>query len=174
MGLRTAEEYLEGLRDGRTIYFRGERVPDLMEHPELRVGAEHTALDYHLAEDEAHRDLFTAMCPETGERVSRYFLPPANTEDLLKRREMIETSTRVGSGVVLLIKEIGTDALFSLRLVARQIDEKYGTGYLDRVKNYHAECRDRDLSMAVAQTDAKGDRSRLPSQQTHPDYYVRI
>ncbi len=174
MGLRTAEEYLEGLRDGRTIYFRGERVPDLMEHPELRVGAEHTALDYHLAEDEAHRDLFTAMCPETGERVSRYFIPPANTEDLLRRREMIETSTREGSGVVLLIKEIGTDALFSLRLVARQIDEKYGTGYLDHVMNYHAECRGRDLSMAVAQTDAKGDRSRLPSQQTHPDYYVRI
>ena len=40
MGLRTAAEYLEGLRDNRTIYFRGERVPDLMEHPELRVGAE--------------------------------------------------------------------------------------------------------------------------------------
>ena len=75
MGLRTAAAYLEGLRDGRTIYFRGERVPDLMEHPELRAGAEHTALDYRLAEDEAHRDLFTAVSPETGERVSRYFIP---------------------------------------------------------------------------------------------------
>ena len=63
MGLRTAAAYLEGLRDGRTIYFRGERVPDLMEHPELRAGAEHTALDYRLAEDEAHRDLFTAVSP---------------------------------------------------------------------------------------------------------------
>ena len=138
-----------------------------MEHPELRAGAEHTALDYHLAEDEAHRDLFTAICPDSGDRVSRYFLPPANTEDLLKRREMIETSTREGSGVVLLIKEIGTDALFSLRLVARQIDEKYGTGYLDRVKNYHAECRDRDLSMAVAQTDAKG-RPQPPAVPADP------
>lgn len=174
MGLRTAAEYLEGLRDNRTIYFRGERVPDLMEHPELRVGAEHTALDYRLAEDKVTQELFTEVFPETGERVSRYFIPPAGTEDLLKRREMIEMSTRAGSGVVLLIKEIGTDALFSLYLVARQVDQKYGTDYLGRVKKYHVECRDRDLSMAVAQTDAKGDRGLLPSKQIHPDYYVHI
>jgi aromatic ring hydroxylase len=174
MGLRTAEQYLEGLRDGRTVYFRGERVPDILVHPELRIGAEHTALDYRLAEDPAHRDLFTATLPETGERVSRYFVPPAGAEDLLKRREMIETSTREGEGVVLLIKEIGTDALFTLNLVARQVDARYGTGYLERVRAYHAACRDRDLSLAVAQTDVKGDRSLLPSQQTHPDYYVRI
>ena len=174
MGIRTSEEYLEGLRDGRTVYFRGERVPDILTHPELRAGAEHTALDYTLAEDPQYQDLFTTTMPDTGERVSRYFIPPASAEDLLKRREMIETSTREGSGIVLLIKEIGTDALFTFNLVARQVDEKYGTNYLERVQKYHAECRDRDLSMAVAQTDAKGDRSLLPSQQTHPDYYVHI
>ena len=28
--------------------------------------------------------------------------------------------------------------------------------------------------MAVAQTDVKGDRSRGPTEQVHPDYYVRI
>lgn len=174
MGLRTADEYLTGLQDGRTVYFRGERVEDILAHPELRSGAEHTALDYRLAEDPQHQDLFTAIMPDTGERVSRYFIPPASAEDLLTRREMIETSTREGSGVVLLIKEIGTDALFTLTLIARRVDEQYGTNYLERVRNYHAECRTRDLSMAVAQTDVKGDRSLLPSQQTHPDYFVRI
>lgn len=174
MGLRTAEEYLEGLRDGRVVYFRGERVDDIIDHPELRIGVEHTAIDYRLAEDEKYRDLFTTMLPETGERVSRYFVPPASADDLLKRREMIETSTREGVGVVLLIKEIGTDALFTFHLIARRVDEKYGTNYLERVRNYHAECRTRDLSLAVAQTDVKGDRSLLPSQQIHPDYYVRI
>jgi aromatic ring hydroxylase len=34
--------------------------------------------------------------------------------------------------------------------------------------------RAEDLALAVAQTDVKGDRSLGPSQQTHPDYYVRI
>lgn len=174
MGLRTAEQYLEGLNDGRSVYFRGKAVPNILDHPELRAGAEHTALDYRLAEDPKHAELFTATMPDTGERVSRYYIPPTNTEDLLKRREMIETSTREASGVVLLIKEIGTDALFAMTLNAKKVDEKYGTDYLARVQKYHTECRSRDLSLAVAQTDAKGDRSLLPSQQEHPDYYVRI
>ncbi len=174
MGLRTAQEYLGGLQDGRTVYFRGKKVPDVLAHAELRAGAEHTALDYRLAEDPRYEDLFTATIPETGERVSRYFVSPKNTEDLLKRREMIETSTREGNGVVLLIKEIGSDALFALTLNARRVDEKFGTNYLERVQAYHAQCRSRDLSLAVAQTDAKGDRGLMPSQQAHPDYYVRI
>ncbi|MSS71248.1 MAG: hypothetical protein EXS64_07145 [Candidatus Latescibacteria bacterium] len=174
MGVRTAEAYLEGLRDGRAVFFKGERVEDVTAHPDLGVGARHAALDFELAEREAYREMMTCLCPETGETVSRYFVPPASTADLLHRREMVETSTRMGGGVVLLIKEIGTDALFTLSLIARLADQKYGTGYLERVRKYHAYCRDMDLSMAVAQTDVKGDRGKGPSDQAHPDYYVRI
>ena len=31
-----------------------------------------------------------------------------------------------------------------------------------------------DLSFAMGLTDIKGDRGLRPSQQVHPDYYVRI
>jgi aromatic ring hydroxylase len=30
--VRSAEEYLDGLRDGREVYYRGERVADVVEH----------------------------------------------------------------------------------------------------------------------------------------------
>ena len=174
MATRSVAEYKAGLNDGRTLFFKGNRVEDVTRHPDLGVGAEHASLDFALAEDAAYRDLMTFKIPETGETISRYFVSPTNTDDLLKRREMIETSTRLGSGVVLLIKEIGTDALFALSLVAKRIDEGYGTDYLKRVEAYHQHCQQEDLSMAVAQTDVKGDRSLAPSEQTHPDYYVRV
>ncbi|HEX2171479.1 MAG TPA: 4-hydroxyphenylacetate 3-hydroxylase C-terminal domain-containing protein, partial [Dehalococcoidia bacterium] len=35
-------------------------------------------------------------------------------------------------------------------------------------------CRENDLSLALAQTDAKGDRSLRPHEQADPDLYVRI
>ena len=174
MGVRSAEEYKASLNDGRTLFFKGDRVEDVTRHPDLGVGAEHASLDFALAEDAEYQDLMTVKVPETGETISRYFVSPTNTDDLLKRREMIETSTRLGGGVVLLIKEIGTDALFALSLVAKRIDEQYGTDYLKRVEAYHRDCQRKDLSMAVAQTDVKGDRSLNPSEQAHPDYYVRI
>ncbi|MBT6147743.1 MAG: gamma-aminobutyrate dehydratase, partial [Gemmatimonadetes bacterium] len=105
---------------------------------------------------------------------SRYYKRPEGAQDLLNRREMIETSTRLAASTVLLIKEIGTDALFALDLVSRVVDEKAGTEYGARVAAFHRHCRDHDLALAVAQTDVKGDRALLPSQQEHPDYYVRI
>ena len=174
MGLRSAEEYKAGLRDDRVVYAKGEQVEDVTCHEDLGIAVEHAALDFHLAEDPEHSELMTWEDPESGERCSRYFKRPGNTEDLLNRREMIERSTRLGGSVVLLVKEIGTDSLFALDLVSRVVDSKAGTGYKARVKAYHELCQHRDLTMAVAQTDVKGDRSLLPSQQEHPDYYVHI
>ncbi len=173
MTLRTAEAYLEGLRDGRVVFYRGERVPDVTTHPVLRLGAEHTALDFRLAEDPAYGDLLVTTDPETGGPISRYFLIPRTAEDLLRRRELIETVTRAGDSFVPLVKEIGTDAFFALMIVCAQVD-RTGTPYLERVRRAHARCRDEDLTMAVAQTDVKGDRSLRPHQQPNPDSYVHV
>jgi aromatic ring hydroxylase len=174
MGLRSAAEYKAGLDDGRVIYYRGEQIGHVAEHDDLGIAVSHVALDFDLAEDPAHQELFAWEDEASGELCSRYFKSPTGTEDLLKRREMIEVSTRLGSAVVLLIKEIGTDALFALDLVSRVVDEKAGTQYHSRVKAFHDYCKKEDRSLAVAQTDVKGDRSLLPSEQEHPDYYVHI
>jgi aromatic ring hydroxylase len=73
-----------------------------------------------------------------------------------------------------LIKEIGSDALFALHLVAHEIDQRKGTEYLDHVRKFYEYVRDNDLALSVAQTDVKGDRSKSPLEQEHPDYYLRI
>ncbi|MFS8542592.1 MAG: hypothetical protein LOD91_01950 [Limnochordales bacterium] len=172
MALRTVDQYLAALRDGREVYFRGQRVDDVTQHPVLRVGALHCAVDYRLAEDPEHRDLFTYELPD-GQRASRYFKVPTSPQDLVDRNQLIETGTRVSQGVVPLVKEIGTDALFALLIVSREMDRQLGTGYHQRVQQYLDRARREDLALAVAQTDVKGDRSKRPSQQ-NPDFYVRI
>src|SRR6266571_1211289 len=174
MGLRTVEQYKASLRDGRLVYFQGQRVGDVTIHPVIGVAVNHAAIDYEIAHDPAHRDLAVYADRETGQEYSRYFKIPANAEDLLQRSELIEASTRLGRTVVVLIKEIGTDCLFALHLIAKVMDEKLGTDYLPRVRAIHEHCRNNDMAMAVAQTDVKGDRSRGPAEQAHPDYYVRV
>lgn len=174
MGLRSPDQFKEGLRDGRVVYYRGEAVDDVVAHHDLGIGVEHVALDFAMAEDPAHSELMTWQDNALGERASRYFKVPESAGDLLNRREMIERSTRLGGGVVLLIKEIGSDALFALDLVTGEIDHALGTEYRARVAAYIEACKRGDWSLAVAQTDVKGDRSLLPSQQEHPDYYVHI
>ncbi len=166
--MRTRKEYIESLRDGREVYFKGQRVADVTEHPEIRLAIDHAAIDYDMPHDPAWRALAVSGTH------SRYFQLPLTSNDLLDRSRLIEAATTLGGTLVVLIKEIGTDALFALHLVAHELDQRKGTHYLDRVRKFHAYARDHDLALSVAQTDVKGDRSKSPLEQEHPDYYLRI
>lgn len=169
MALRTAAQFLAGLRDSREVYYRGERVPNVVDHPELGVAARHAAIDFQLAEDPKHREL--AVYREGADECSSYFRVPRDSHDLLSRIKLIEAGTTEGATLVLLIKEIGSDALFALKRVLTRSGEPQG---LERVETFYRHCRDKDLAMAVAQTDAKGDRSKRPSEQSDPDLYLRV
>jgi len=169
MGLRTPKQYLDGLRDGREIYYQGQRVNSLTEHHDLAVAAEHASIDFSLAEDPEYRDL--AVHRDGNETYSAYYRIPRDSKDLLARTKLIEAGTAKGATLVILIKEIGTDALFAMRRVLSR--SKYAEG-LARLDAFHKRCREKDLALAVAQTDVKGDRSKRPSEQADPDLYVRV
>jgi len=176
MSLKTPQEYLDSLHDDRTVYYRGERVDDVTTHPVISKAAKHACVDYEMAEDPETRELAVVEGDELDgdEPYSRYFKIPRSNEDLLKRSSLIEASTARGKTLVPLVKEIGTDALFALHRISREVDKQYGTSYRSRVESFYQHCKDNDLTMSVAQTDVKGDRSGGPSNQPHPDYYLRI
>ena len=165
MALRTAAEFLAGLRDAREVYYRGERVPNVVDHPELGVAARHAAIDFEMAENPKFRDL--AVHREGTEEYSAYYRLPRDSQDLLSRSKLIEAGTAEGATLVLLIKEIGTDALFALKRVLGRSGDAQG---IQRVEAFYRHCRDKDLAMAVAQTDVKGDRSKRPSEQSDPGH----
>src|ERR1700747_2838948 len=157
MGLRTAEQYKSSLRDGRAVFFRGEKVSDVTTHPVIGIAVEHACIDYRMAEDPKYREL--AVAKDGGGESSRYFHLPRNGEDLRKRSDLIAASTREGATLVVLIKEIGTDALLALHLIGERLAGAGHPGYRERIHKYYRQCRDSDLAIAVAQTDVKGDRS---------------
>src|SRR5579864_1159090 len=107
MGLRNAKQFLDGLRDSREVYYRGERVPAVTDHPELGVAARHAAIDFHLTDVPEHRDL--AVHCEGNEKYSAFYKIPRNPEDLMARSRLVELGTSEGATLVLLVKEIGTD-----------------------------------------------------------------
>jgi 4-hydroxybutyryl-CoA dehydratase/vinylacetyl-CoA-Delta-isomerase len=170
--MRTSKQYIESLRDDREVYFKGQRVPDVTAHPEIRLAIDHAAIDFDMAESNEYRSM--AVYEENGKQFSRYFKLPRTAEDLLLRSQLIESATALGGTLVVLVKEIGSDALFALHLVANEMDQRKGTGYLERVRKFCEYARGNDLALSVAQTDVKGDRSKSPLEQAHPDFYLRI
>jgi len=173
MPLRSAKDYVASLRDGRTVYFRGQRVEDVTTHPVIGVAVRHASIDYEMAEQPAHRAL-AVVADEDGREFSRYYQIPRASDDLLQRSALIETATAAGATLVVLIKEIGTDALVALMRVASVVDAARRTEYARRVEAFYQHCRSKDLAVAVAQTDVKGDRALGPSAQADPDLYLHI
>lgn len=167
MPLLSADAYRASLRDGRVVYYRGRRVPDVTADPELLRGVELAALDYELAHDPDHREAAVVKDPETQEEISAFYAIPRTSDDLLARSRLIDLGTERGGTIPPLIKEIGTDALFALLRVLE--DEA-----LEKAHAFRRHCATGDLAVAVAQTDAKGDRSLSPHAQPDPDAYLRV
>jgi 4-hydroxybutyryl-CoA dehydratase / vinylacetyl-CoA-Delta-isomerase len=147
-------------------------VEDVTTHPILKIGTETAAGDYVLTEssDPQIRDLFVAVHPDTGEPISRYFATPKTPDDIEKRMQMVQRSIRLTGGLPF-GKDIGTDCLNAIMATANQMGKPE---YTERARDYLEHLRKNDLMLCGAVTDVKGDRSKVPSQQIHPDYYVHV
>jgi len=174
MAIKTPQQYIDSLKDGRIVYCNGGRVPDVTEHPILKICRDWVAMDYVLNNDPRYQELLTEI-NEAGERASFALMPQRTKEDLLRLREMVKLWARVCFGKPPGAKFVAKDGLNALTVVSQRVDKKYGTNYAERVEGYRDYLQKNDSAFALAMTDVKGDRSLRPSQQTpHQDYYVRI
>jgi len=169
--IRTVEQYLEKINDGREIYCLGERVTDMRTHPTISTIIRFGAMDYAIPNDPRYRDLFVTK-NEDGEDINFLLTAPKTVEDLLRRRECYLTGMR-GGGVMLHC--MGIDALAAITVAANKMDKALGTHYTANVEAYRKYLQKEDLGITGAITDVKGDRSLHPSKQVqHPDFYLRI
>jgi len=167
--IRTAEQYIESLRDGRVVYQDGERVKDVPTR--YRETAERMASEFWIANQPEFRSLFNVM--EDGEEVSFSFKIPETAEDLQRRRTIIQTLNRNGVGGSRLT---GIDGLNGVAFVTEKLDVAMGTKYAQNMHAYRAWCKKNDPSLCAAVSDPKGNR-RLHAEdpkQAHKDFYVRM
>ena len=83
--LRTGEQYLASLRDGRRIHIGGECVTDVTAHPAFRNTARSFARIYDRKRDTENLDVMSFS--EHEERFTSWFLLPRSRGDLDRRAE---------------------------------------------------------------------------------------
>ena len=87
--IKTGEQYLESIRDGRRVYCDGELIEDLTTNPKTSGYANMIARYYDLHHEPEHQDLLTFV-DEDGERYARHWMLPRNKEELVARRNYHE------------------------------------------------------------------------------------
>ena len=167
--IRTPEQYVESLRDGRVIFLDGEKIPDITKHPSFKGSINARAYSYALCNHPQFKDLLTSE--EEGDRFLFLWNQPRTAEDLIRRRELYITCMRWGAAM----SGMGPDALAASGVVAARMDKQLGTHYTDAVEDYRRHLKKADPAITGAITDVKGNRGMRPSAQVqHKDFYVRV
>ncbi len=173
--MKTGNEYIESLRKRKIkVYVKGQLLDSAtaIDHPFIKGHVNAAAMTYNLAFNPANEDLMTTQSHLTGKKINRFTHIHQSTEDLLKKVKMLRMiSQQTGTCYQ---RCVGFDALNTLYTVTFEMDEKLGTQYHERLKNFLQYVQENDLMVAGAMTDPKGDRSLRPSQQSDPDMFVRV
>lgn len=164
--MRTPQQFLDSLDDGREVYYRGRKVENVAKHPVVGVAARHAAKLFSFERGFPSEEL--------GEEVSQYYRFPRGAADLMTRHKLVYDTTMRCNGVFNISQAIGSDALFALTAVSKKVDAAAGTDYSGRVRDYYRHVATKDLTVAVAQTDVKGDRSKRPHEQPDRDAYLHV
>ena len=96
--IRSGEEYLKSLRDGRVLYVGGERVDDVTTHPGFRNAARSYAKTFDARFDPRFRDLLSFE--EDGARHAMYYLRPRSRDDLERRTRSAEVIADLTYGMM--------------------------------------------------------------------------
>ena len=133
--IRTPQQYIESLNDGRVAYFLGERIHDVTKQPLLRGSIDRASLDWVMANDSRYQEFVTEL-DKDGDRVHFLWKQPETAEDLIRQRDIYVTSCRIGFGIGQNPHAMGVHALLAAGVVAARMDKKIGTQYMDAVENY--------------------------------------
>lgn len=171
--MKTGEQYIQSLRELKlAVYFRGERIENLVDDPAFRPHVNAAAVTYDMAHDPQFEDLVSATSHLTGERINRFTHIHHSPEELVKKVRMLRA---IGQQTGTCFQRcVGHDALNALYGVTYEIDQKRGTDYHGRLVNYLKYVQANDLMCTGAMTDPKGDRSLPPHRQADPDLYLHV
>ena len=171
--LMSGDDFRESLRRYKPrVFLDGQRVESVVDERGFGPGINAIALTYDYALKAKYAPIMTAVQHTSGKTVNRLSHINTSSGDLLNKLEAVR----------LVCQETGCaqrylthDALNAIGQVSARIDDARGTNEnTARFLNYLHRVQDQDLTLGIAMTDAKGDRSKRPHEQSNVDSYLHV
>lgn len=170
--LMTAADFRESLRARRPrVFVDGDRVESVADDPRLAPGINAVGVTYDFAHRPERQTVMTAIQAESGRRVNRMLHVNRTSQDLLYKLEAVRLLCAEAGCAM---RYLTQDALNALHLATKAADAEQGTDRHARFLAYLDAMEPEDPTLAVAMTDAKGDRSKRPGEQAVRDVYVHV
>jgi len=170
---RSGKDYIEGLRDGRTILIDGEAVEDVPTHPGFRGAVRSVAHVYDVANDPANRGVTTFPSPDTGKPVNVSFMIPRSKEDLVTRRKGLRLLSEQTFGLMGRSPEHAAGFLAGFASSPRFF-ARGGEQFAENIQAFHRFACDNDIYVAYTVIPPQIDRSKPAHQQADPHLYAGV
>lgn len=173
MALMTPQAYEESLKKMRPrVFMNGARVESILDNPNTRTVVESNKMSYEWALDPEFSQVMTSHSPLIGDVVNRYTHVSGSNDDLeAKAVAGTFTAERLGTCIY---RCVGYDAFHSLAATTWEMDRKLGTEYYPRFLEYLKMVQRRDLSVAGALTEPRGNRQKRAIDWPDPYLSVKI
>ena len=171
--LMSGDDYRESLRRYKPrIFLDGRQVASVADERGFGPGINAIALTYDYALKAKYAPIMTAVQHTSGKIVNRLSHINTSSGDLLNKLEAVRlVCQETGCAQRYLVH----DAMNAIGQVSARIDDARGTSENSaRFLNYLHRVQDQDLTLGIAMTDAKGDRSKRPHEQANVDSYLHI
>ena len=168
---RSGDDYLRGLRDGRTVLVNGERVADVTTHGAFAGAIRTVARLYDLAHDPANRERMTYPSPRDGRPVNKAWLVPRTREDLAARRRAIKFWADASYGFLGRSPD-HVSSFFAGFAGSPEFYARGGQHFADNLLRFAAKAADEDLYLSYVIVHPTIDRAKPAHQQTEPYLYA--
>jgi len=168
--IRTSAQYRDSIRGNREIYINGDRVDDVTTHPQFKPLVDIRARLYDMQHEERSKDILTYT--DNGETcVISGKLPYSQTDWWTKRRATDHVMNEIG-GVAMCVGDAAIGEMWSLfdgAAILNEIDPQFA----DNIDAHIGKVLKGDPFQVSANTDPKGDRSKLPKDKD-PDMLLHV
>ncbi len=164
--IKTGEQHLASLRDGREIYLDGERVADVTVHPAYRGAVASIGRMFDFQSAPENRELMTFET-ETGTRANRIWQLPASYDELVVRRKGLEAWTELHAGFMGRAPDHVASCISGM-FMGLEVFEAYDPARAKALADYYRYARDNDLYLTYVIINPQADRSRSAAQQADP------
>jgi 4-hydroxyphenylacetate 3-monooxygenase len=162
--MKTGDQHLRSLRDGREVYIQGERVADVTSHPAFRNCVASAAYLYDFQCAPQHIETMTFASPSTGDRVSRAWQLPASYSELVERRQALTAWAETHFGFMGRSPDHVASCISGMYM-GMEVFESYDPRGAVALRDYYEFARDRDLFLTYVIINPQADRTRSAHEQ---------
>jgi 4-hydroxyphenylacetate 3-monooxygenase len=156
--LKTGEEHIQTLRDGRAIYLHGRRVEDASVHPAYRNAIRSVAKLYDFQSAPNNRELMT-FATETGTFANRIWQLPETYDQLRQRRQAIEAWNGLHCGFLGRAPDHVASCISGMYM-GLDVFKAYDPKRAAAVSDYFKYARDNNIYLTYVIINPQADRSK--------------